>query len=439
MIVGLGKTGIACARYFSDMGLGFRVADSRPTPPQLDAFREQFPEVSVSAGPFQPGQFDDATLLVVSPGVSLREPALASAIERGVEVVGDIELFCRAVTKPLVAITGSNAKSTVTTLVGEMLQACGLKVAVGGNIGTPVLDLLHSDADIFVLELSSFQLETTDKVGAEVATVLNVSEDHMDRYEGLADYHRAKHRIFRGCRSAVINRDDPLSSPLVGSAVRIGSFGLGSPDLGQFGIREENGQQWLAQGSNLLLPVTELKIFGRHNQANALAALAIVNNLHLPLEPALDVLREFSGLPHRCQWVAESAGVLFINDSKATNVGAAVAAIEGIGQTLKGRIVLIAGGDGKGADFSGLLPSVQNYVKASLLIGRDAPAVEASLRGQVTERCEDLRHAVVRAWEIAEAGDAVLLAPACASFDMFSGFEDRGDQFVRWVQEVAHG
>ncbi|WP_426417091.1 UDP-N-acetylmuramoyl-L-alanine--D-glutamate ligase [Aestuariirhabdus sp. LZHN29] len=438
VIIGLGKTGISCARYFSAMGLDFSIADSRENPPSLEEFSTQYPEVRVSVGPFSDNEFDAASQLIVSPGVSLKEPAIARALELGIEVVGDIELFCRAINKPVVAITGSNAKSTVTTLVGEMLQACGLKVAVGGNIGTPVLDLVNADVDIFVLELSSFQLETVKSIGAEVATVLNVSEDHMDRYEGIADYHRAKHRIFHGCRSVVVNRDDALSSPLVGESVRVCSFGLGVPDLDQFGLVRENAQEWLAQGSTPLIPVSGLRVQGRHNQANALAALAIIHSLRLELKPALAVLLEFKGLPHRCQWVAEVNGVVFINDSKATNVGAAVAAIDGIGQQLKGKVVLIAGGDGKDADFSGLRPIVDKYVKSSLLIGRDAARIESSLYGLASARCGDLREAVVKACTIAEPGDVVLLAPACASFDMFTGFEDRGDQFVRWVQEVAH-
>ncbi|MCL6415913.1 UDP-N-acetylmuramoyl-L-alanine--D-glutamate ligase [Aestuariirhabdus sp. Z084] len=439
VIIGLGKTGLSCARYLSRMGLDFSVVDSRKNPPLLEVFLQEFPRVRVVCGEFEASQFERATQLIVSPGISLKEPALVRAAEQGVEIVGDIELFCRAVHKPLVAITGSNAKSTVTSLVGLMLQACGLRVAVGGNIGTPVLDLLQQDVDIFVLELSSFQLETTERVGAEVATVLNVCEDHMDRYQGLPDYHRAKHRIFRGCNTVVVNRDDVLTNPLVGDSVRVTSFGLGAADIGQLGVESDGDRLWLAKGHQHLLPVDELKILGRHNQANALAALAIIESLRLPLEPALDVLKEFTGLPHRSQWVSEVAGVVYINDSKATNVGATVAAVEGVGQQISGKVILIAGGDGKGADFSSMRPVVAQYVKTSLLIGRDAPRISAALSGLELLECDNFRSAVSQAKALAEPGDAVLLAPACASFDMFENFEDRGDQFIQLVQEVVHG
>ncbi len=437
--MGLGKTGLSCARYLSAMGMGFSVVDSRNNPPLLAEFRKEFPDVSVSTGEFSESDLAQATQLIVSPGISLKHPVIEAAASAGAEITGDIDIFCRSVSKPVVAITGSNAKSTVTTLVGEMLQGCGLRVAVGGNIGTPALDLLRQgDVDIYVLELSSFQLETSHNLAAEVATVLNISEDHMDRYDGLQQYHQAKHRIFRGCRAAIVNRDDPLSSPLVDDSVRLTSFGLGVPDLGQFGVISHESKEWLSLGTDPLLPVDDLKIPGRHNISNALVALAIVHSLHLPLTGALHALKNFNGLPHRCQWVAEINGITYINDSKATNNGAALAAIEGIGKSITGKILLIAGGDGKGADFSPLKPAIEKYVKRTLLIGRDAPLMARTFAGTPIEHCDSLQLAVTEAAKQAGTGDVVLLSPACASFDMFSGFEQRGEMFMRAVQEVTH-
>jgi UDP-N-acetylmuramoylalanine--D-glutamate ligase len=365
-------------------------------------------------------------------------PALQAAAANGVKLSGDIELFAREAKAPIVAITGSNAKSTVTSLVGEMAAAAGRKVAVGGNLGTPALDLLNDDVELYVLELSSFQLEITDQLNAEVATCLNISEDHMDRYDGLPAYHQAKHRIFRGARQVVVNRDDRLSRPLVADDLPTWSFGLGKPDFKGFGLFEESGEKYLAFQFDALMPANQLKMRGAHNQSNALAALALGHAVGLPFEPMLATLRNFAGLAHRCQWVAERKGVTYYDDSKATNVGAALAAIDGLGSDITGELVLIAGGDGKGADFSALHSPVSHQCRAVVLLGRDAEQLAAALDGAAPiHRVQTLQDAVQLAAKLAQSGDAVLLSPACASLDMFENFEDRGRQFAAAVGALS--
>ena len=365
-------------------------------------------------------------------------PALQEAARRGTRLSGDIQLFTRHAKAPIVAITGSNAKSTVTTLVGDMARAAGKRVAVGGNLGTPALDLLSDEVELYVLELSSFQLETTERLGAEVATCLNISEDHMDRYDGMAQYHLAKHRIFRGARQVVVNRDDALSRPLIADQVPCWTFGLGKPDFKRFGLIEEGGEKYLAFQFETLMPTAELKIRGAHNQSNALAALALGHAVGLPFEAMLDTLRNFAGLPHRCQWVRELRGVGYYDDSKATNVGAALAAIEGLGADIAGKLVLIAGGDGKGADFSALKAPVAKFCRAVVLLGRDAEQIAEALGDAAPlVRVKTLDEAVQRCAELAQGGDAVLLSPACASLDMFKNFEERGRLFARAVEGLS--
>lgn len=441
VIVGLGKTGLSCARHLAGAGRRFRVLDSRAEPPGAAELIREFPDVPVHFGSFSEEFLRGADELLISPGVALAEPAIQAAVAAGAKISGDINLFARLARRPIIAITGSNAKSTVTTLVGEMVRAAGLRAGVGGNIGVPALDLLEERLpDFYVLELSSFQLETTERLGAEVATVLNVSPDHMDRYAGVAEYHRAKHRIFQACRHAVINRDDPLSTPLLSADVPVTRFGTGEPDLYDFGLRIVAGEAWLALGPNPLMATRDLRIRGRHNQSNALAALAIGHAVGLPMDAMLRALREFSGLAHRCQWVAERDGVAWFNDSKGTNVGATLAAIDGIGADIDGQLVLIAGGDGKGASFGELRDAVQRHVRAAILIGRDAPRLRAALDGACELReAADLPAAVTAAAGCATAGDAVLLSPACASFDMFRGFEHRGEVFVEAVRRLCGG
>lgn len=438
IVVGLGKSGMSLVRFLANRGIAFAVADTRENPPELATLRRDYPQVEVRCGELDVEFLCRADELYVSPGLAIATPALQQARARGVKLSGDIELFARHAKAPIVAITGSNAKSTVTTLVGDMALAAGKRVAVGGNLGTPALDLLSDDVELYVLELSSFQLETTDQLDAEVATVLNVSEDHMDRYSGLPAYHQAKHRIFRGARQVVVNRQDALSRPLLGEGMPCWTFGLNTPDFNGFGLREENGEKYLAFQFDTLMPVRDLKVRGAHNQANALAALALGHAVGLPFDAMLASLRDFTGLEHRCQWLRERAGVDYYNDSKATNVGAALAAIEGLGADIGGKLVLIAGGDGKGADFSGLRAAVAAHCRAVVLLGRDAEAIARALGDSLPlVRVATLEEAVQRSAELAERGDAVLLSPACASLDMFKNYEERGHLFAQAVERLS--
>jgi UDP-N-acetylmuramoylalanine--D-glutamate ligase len=437
VIVGLGKTGLSCARWLHKQGIRFAAVDTRDQPPGLDAFKREFADVQVECGELQASTLQQAQALVMSPGVDPRVSAVRSAVRSGAKLTGDIDLFAKAVKAPLVAITGSNAKSTVTTLVGEMAQAAGIKVAVCGNIGTPVLDLLDGTAhQLFVLELSSFQLETTHNLKAKVATVLNMSPDHMDRYDSMQAYHAAKHRIFQGCEQIVVNRDDALSRPLLPVSVKASSFGLGSEDSNEFAVVIRDGQPQLAWNRTALLPIAELKIAGQHNVANALAALALGRAAGLPFEPMLATLRTFAGLPHRCQWVATLNGVRWYNDSKGTNVGATVAAITGLGAS--GKVILLAGGVGKGADFAELAPVMRRHGSRAILFGEDAGKLESVLKNAVpVERVASLEAAVLQAQATAKGGELVLLSPACASFDMFDNYEHRGEVFTQLVRALA--
>jgi len=438
IVVGLGKSGMSLVRFLANRGIAFAVADTRENPPELATLRRDYPQVEVRCGELDVEFLCRADELYVSPGLALATPALQQAAARGVKLSGDIELFARNAKAPIIAISGSNAKSTVTTLVGEMAVAAGKRVAVGGNLGTPALDLLDDAIELYVMELSSFQLETTDQLNAEVATVLNVSEAHMDRYSGLPAYHLAKHRIFRGARQVVVNRQDALSRPLPMENVPCWTFGLNVPDFKGFGLREENGEKYLAFEFQTLMPVRELKIRGAHNQSNALAALALGHAAGLPFDAMLASLRTFAGLAHRCQWLRERDGVSWYDDSKATNVGAALAAIEGLGADIDGKLVLVAGGDGKGADFSALRAPVAAHCRAVVLLGRDAERLAQALGDSVPLiRGGSLDEAVQQGAALAQPGDAVLLSPACASLDMFKNFEERGRLFAQAVEGLA--
>lgn len=439
IVIGLGKTGLACARFLASKGVAFAVVDNRENPPGAEELHAEFPAVELQCGAFDPDFLQKADELILSPGVAKSDPAIQQAVESGVNLSGDIDLFCREVTAPIIAITGSNAKSTVTMLVGEMAAKSGLNVGVCGNIGTPVLDMLQEEEkDLYVMELSSFQLETTNELRAEVATVLNVSPDHLDRYTGMQEYYQSKHRIFRGCKQAVVNRDDALTMPLLPSSVKVSGYHLGRPDLKLFGLIEEQGEQWLSLGRDTLLPVSELKIRGSHNVANALSALALGKAAGLPMIGMLEALKEFSGLKHRCQWVADKSGVSYFNDSKGTNVGATVAALNGLGDSLPvGRkIILIAGGVGKGAEFAELAEPMQQYARGLVYIGEDGPVLAQALDTVPQQSADTMQAAVRKAADMACAGDIVLLSPACASFDMFSGFPARGDAFIDAVEDL---
>jgi UDP-N-acetylmuramoylalanine--D-glutamate ligase len=436
LVVGLGKTGLSCARYLARQGLPVAVTDSRTSPPGLDRLREELPDTALFLGGFSADVFQAAGQLVVSPGVPMSEPLIQAARARGVPVFGDIELFARAVRAPVAAVTGSNGKSTVVSLLGEMTRQAGWSAGVGGNLGEPALELLRDDHRGYVLELSSFQLETTHSLQPAAAAVLNVSPDHMDRYPSLSAYAAAKARIYRGARVGVINRDDPLVAAMAGLAGSTTGFTLGPPGDTDFGLAERDTGTWLCRGGQTLLPAADLPIRGRHNLANALAALALGEALGLPMPAMLDTLRRFRGLAHRTQLVAEKAGVRFYNDSKGTNVGATVAALDGLHQP-PGRAILIAGGDGKGAAFADLAPVVARTCRAVVLIGRDAPLLQAALQGHTQLlHAATLEEAVTRCAGLARPGDQVLLSPACASFDMFRNYEHRGEVFIAAVERL---
>lgn len=439
IVVGLGKTGLACARFLARKGVRFSVVDSRNHPPGADELNAEFPSVELRCGDFDPEYLASASEIILSPGVAQSEPAIQKAVSEGVKLSGDIDLFCREVSAPIIAITGSNAKSTVTTLVGEMASKAGLDVGVCGNIGTPVLEMLDQpEKDLYVMELSSFQLETTNDLRAEVAVVLNVTPDHLDRYDSMQDYYKAKHRIFRGAKRVVVNKDDSLTMPLMPKGVEQTGFHLGKPDLKDFGLIVESEEVWLSFGLKKLLPVSAMRLRGSHNMANALAALALGRAAGLPMEAMLDALKSFTGLRHRCEWVAEKFAVTYFNDSKGTNVGATVAALKGLGETLTGsnKIVLIAGGEGKGAEFGELDAPLSKYGRGLVFIGTDGQRLADSC-GEIDKvSAEDMSQAVIEATGMAHPGDIVLLSPACASFDMFSGFPARGEAFVQAVESL---
>ena len=436
LVVGLGITGLSVVRHLVRQGYDAAheivVVDSRTQPPSLAEFTQQFPQTPVHTGGFDEALFLGAGRIVVSPGVAMAEPVIQSALTQGLEALGDIELFAREVTAPVVAITGSNGKSTVTTLVGDMAKRAGLNVAVGGNLGTPALDLLTQNADLYVLELSSFQLETLYSLQPVAAVVLNVSSDHMDRYDGMDHYSEVKSHVYNQCKVAVINRDDKRVNKMDEGQRLVSGFSLFEPAMHDFGLREAQGEIWLCKGTQKLIRESELKIGGRHNTANALAALALGEAASLPMSDMLDSLRVFTGLAHRTQWVAEKHGVVWYNDSKGTNVGATEAAIAGLSP--KNKLILILGGQGKGQDFSPLQQAVKDKVRQVVLIGEDAAKIEQALAGVVAvTHAQDMQDAVKQCAHYAQPGDAVLLSPACASFDMFRDYTHRGEVFAQLV------
>ena len=438
VVVGLGATGLSCARYLYRRGAPFSVVDTRMQPPGLDELRAEMPDVEIFAGDYPIEMITNATELVVSPGISMAAPIVLQAQHAGADVVGDIDLFMREAGVPVIGITGSNAKSTVTELLGQMARDDHLNVGVGGNLGTPALDLLSQERDLYVLELSSFQLERADRLGLAVATVLNVSADHMDRHRTMTAYQKAKQRIFRGCKKVVINRDAPLTMPLLSSDVDAVGWSMKEPEPGDFGLRRQADVEYLCFGLDVLLPVSELRLIGRHNIANALAALALGHSVGLSLSSMQASLQTFAGLPHRCELVADVEGVRFVNDSKGTNVGATEAALSGVGGARD--ILLIAGGQGKGADFYQLQEAVTRHCKLLILIGEDALLLQEALSSCVAVlRVSSLDEAVNVAALEAKAGDVVLLSPACASFDMFSGYQQRGEAFCSLVNALNGG
>lgn len=439
IVVGLGRTGLSCARYLHARHESFAVTDSRASPPESAALQKLAPEAEVHFGAFDEALLDDAMRVIASPGVSLREPFMMSAAIRGVPIIGDIELFARDAQAPVAAITGTNGKSTVTTLVARMAEAAGKRVLAGGNLGRPALDLLDEPApDLYVLELSSFQLETTRSLRTAAAVVLNVTPDHMDRYESVGEYASAKARIFQNCDAAIVNIDDPLVHAMTHRAPRVLTFSLHAERGADYYARPHPGREGaqdvaLMHGEQQLLLMSEMKIAGLHNVANALAALAMCDALQLPQEPCVGALREFTGLPHRSQWIADVRDVRYVNDSKGTNVGATLAAVAG----MPGSLVLIAGGQGKGQDFAPLAAAFRGKVRHVVLMGQDAKLLAAALEGVASlEFAKDMDDAVQRAARAARPGETVLLSPACASLDMFRDYAHRGYMFAASVRRL---
>jgi len=440
LVLGLGDTGLSALRWLHSQGARLSVADTRDMPPGLDALKAELPDAVVYTGALKPTVFDGVDLAVISPGVPLSEPEIQAAIQRGVPVVGDVELFAqyRPVSAKLIAITGANGKTTVTTLVGEMCKAAGLKTIVAGNIGLPVLDTLSMETpDVYVLELSSFQLETTHSLLADAATMLNLSEDHMDRYDSMQSYAVAKAHIFYHAKLQVLNRDDAWSMMMSRAKLAQVTFGLDDAVAEQdYGIKQVDGDAWLSCGTHDLMNIRDLKIAGLHNASNALAAIALCRGIGLDFAPIIQTLYNFKGLPHRVEWVANIDDVDYYDDSKGTNVGATCAALSGLSQ----KVVLIAGGDGKGQDFSPLKEAVSTNARAVVLIGRDAQLIEAELLSTDVPmyHAADLPEAVTIARKLAQVGDAVLLSPACASFDMFKNYVHRAEVFVAAVKRMEH-
>ncbi len=436
LVLGLGDTGVSCVRWLGARGARLRAADSRAAPPGLAEVRSRHPQVEVLAGGFDEALLEGMDTVVASPGIALREPLLRAAAARGIPVVGDVEIFARELRRRgkarVIGITGTNGKSTVTALAGEMGRAAGLNTVVAGNIGVPVLDALEADAELYVIELSSYQLETTSTLALDAAAMLNLTQDHMDRYDSMADYAHAKERVFRHAERRIVNRDDAWSRSMGDSSSF--SFGLSEPrDDGEWGL--DASRTRILRGKKEIVELGDMAITGLHNAANAMAAHALGSALGLRPAALSQALREFAGLPHRVELVARAKGVSFYDDSKGTNVGASVAALEGFRE----RVVLIAGGDGKGQDFAPLAPAVKAHARAVVLIGRDAPGIAAALgdAGVPLAAATSMQEAVEASYALAHSGDAVLLSPACASFDMFRNYAHRGDVFAEAARSIA--
>jgi UDP-N-acetylmuramoylalanine--D-glutamate ligase len=441
VVLGLGQTGLSLARYLTRHRARVRVADTRASPPNAAALVATLPGVRLETSPFSASTFDGADLIAISPGVPKDQPSIRAAVDAGAELVGDVELFARALppAQKVLAITGTNGKTTVTALTGALTRAAGLATVVAGNIGDPVLDTLlpfesgERWPDVFVLELSSYQLETTSGLKSVAATVLNVTANHMDRYAGIADYAAAKARIFANASVQILNRDDAIVRLMRLPGRTVQTFGAGVPlSEEEWGVVERDSAPWLARGGELLVPAASLSLVGRHNAQNALAALALASSIVRLQRPVQEALARFRGLPHRMDPITEARGVLFIDDSKGTTVAATRAALEG----LRRPVVLIAGGDGKGQSFAALKPAVDRVCRAVLLIGRDAELIAKGLAGTPAqvESAETLDAAVERAIAIAHEGDVVLLSPACASLDQFRDYVERGVRFAALVR-----
>ncbi|GAA6139415.1 UDP-N-acetylmuramoyl-L-alanine--D-glutamate ligase [Arenicella sp. 4NH20-0111] len=437
-VVGLGVTGYSVVRYFSSQGRSVNVVDTRSEPSMAANLRADYPQVKSYYGDLNCEAVLGADLLVVSPGVSLRAPALLAAKYNGAVIIGDVEIFLKVNQAPLIAITGSNGKSTVTSLVGEICRAAGMTPLVAGNIGKPVLDAItdQENYNLAVLELSSFQLETTRSVPAESAAILNISEDHMDRYDSMGDYVLAKAKILRGANRAILPRHDERLEQIT-NANDVLSFGLDQPLNGsEYGVVREKSGRWLMQGRERIMKLRDVPLTGMHNVLNVLSALALTDFLKLPQGRVIEAIKSFGGLPHRMQTVIKASGITWVNDSKATNVGATKTAL----QSLEGNLIWIAGGEGKGADFDELKEAVGPSMKMAILFGSDAKAIADSIAELAPiSHVATMKEACELAYKKARDGDVVLLSPACASFDMFRDFEHRGQSFVDAVLSLVNG
>ena len=440
VVLGLGMTGLSLVRHLVRHGADVHVADTREDPPNRKQLASEFPKLRVETGAFSDATFEGVDLVAIRPGVDRRDPAIGAAVAAGAEIAGDIELFARALPadQKVLAVTGTNGKTTVASLTGTLTSAAGLATIVAGNIGSAVLDVLarHEAGerwpDVVVLELSSYQLETTTSLKPVAAAVLNVSANHMDRYAGIADYAGAKARIFANATVHILNRDDPIVRLMRLPGRTAQTFGASVPlSEEEWGLVERPGGAWLARGGELIMQASRLALVGRHNAMNALAALALASSVAKIGRPVLDALGAFRGMPHRMSPIADAGGVLFVDDSKGTTVAATQVALAGLGRP----VVLIAGGDGKGQSFAPLKAGVERTCKAVLLIGRDAPQIARALAGTSVhvESVGVLSAAVLRAMEIAVAGDVVLLSPACASLDQFRDYVERGTRFTELV------
>lgn len=451
LVLGLGKSGLSTTHFLRRRNATVKVADTRARLPDIETLTDKYPDLDIYLGDLPIALLEDVDQLVISPGLSPAHPLVQVAKQKGIQVIGDVELFCRQAQAPIIAITGTNAKSTVVTLIADIITDAGFKVALGGNIGIPVLDLLDSaegEPDFYVLELSSFQLETTYSLKSKVAAVLNVSPDHMDRYADFSSYTQAKQRIYAHCEWALYNRDDAATRPsqnlsAPGGKTKLMSFGLQAAvesDVLSYNLLK-NGDSWLAQGQDAVFPVCDLKLSGVHNHINCLAALAVSDALGISRLSVQKTLRNFRGLVHRCEWVTDIGQVRWINDSKGTNVGSTLAALRGYADEYSGKIVLLLGGVSKGADFTPLRQMITQHVKIVIVYGRDAAKIQNDLAEAACPviNVDDFDLLIKKAhYEAGESG-LVLFSPACASFDMFKNFEERGDEFKKRVHDLKHG
>ena len=434
LVLGLGETGLSVARYLARNDIDAIYVDTRDEPPGIEELCQICPGAEVILGTAPEEMLKGISRIIASPGIADSHPFLATARDIGIEVISDIQLFVTEADAPLVAVTGSNGKSTVTTLLALMCDRSDKLALAGANLGVPALDLLIEDKpDFYILELSSFQLQRTQELPVKIAVLLNISSDHLDWHASEHEYRQAKYRIFSEAESAVFNRIDVDAKAHLPSGIPSVSFGLDEPKDDMYGLLSNSDDVFLSHGQKPLISVTDLNLVGIHNQANCLAALAAGQLMGLEVSPMLKVLTEFSGLPHRMQIVGSYRDVQFINDSKATNVDAAIASVHSI----QGGIVLIAGGQGKGGNFDHLARSTSPRLRAAVLIGEDAPAIEKAFTGLIpTERALGLSEAVHCAGMLAETGDTVLLAPACASYDQYPDYQARGDHFAREVEAL---